>query len=85
MNVLTQKETVKVQIEGVSSRVSVHAFQQYVLKMNSFVLKKFPMLPVLEVNDEPVISRVEWELGPCWKGQPGVLQGKEGRFNMKKW
>lgn len=85
MNILTQKEIVKVQTEGLSSGVSVHAFQQHVLKMNFFVLKKFPGLSVLELNNEPVISRVEWELGPRWRGQQGVLQGKEGQFKMKKW
>lgn len=85
VNVLAQKETVKMRTEAVSSYVSVHAFQQHLLKLYSFTLRKFLRLWMLEFNNEPVTPKVEWDHGSWRKGQLGNTAGKrEARFKMRK-
>lgn len=84
-NVLAQKENVRMQTETASSKVSVHAFQQHILKLNSFALRKFLRLWILEFNDDSVTSKVEWDHESYWKGQLGNTAGKrEARFKVRK-
>lgn len=85
VNVLAPKEIVKMQTEAVSSYVPAHAFQQHILKLYSFTLRKFLRLWMLEFNNEPVTPKVEWDHRSCTKGQPGNTAGKrEARFKMRK-
>lgn len=62
------KEIMKMQTETGSSKVSVHAFQQHILKLNSFALRKFLGLWILEFNNDSVTSKVEWDHESYWEG-----------------
>lgn len=84
-NILVQKEIVKMQTETASSKVSVHAFQQHILKPNSFALRKFLELWIFEFSNDSVTSKVEWDHESYWKRQLGNTAGKrKATFKMRK-
>lgn len=73
------------QTETVNSKVSVHAFQQHILKLNSFALRKFLGLWILEFNNDSVTSKVELDHESHWKGQLGnTARKREAGFKMRK-